>query len=206
MTNFCGKCGSKLDENTKLCPNCDAKEIKKTMKKKKRGVFDKIVLLLMILCIFSAGAIGVFLYFDLGSIPAVEKVVKKMEEIGEMVENLPLFSSGEDENELGEASRKCIDVDAKEIVMENGEEGIATITIKMPDYKKLFQEAFLTENPEEYLLKALETGSYQIQEFQETARVTVENGKRRVLSEAVVDRVLEESLVDAINALAEEKR
>lgn len=29
MAKFCGKCGSKLDEVTGLCPNCDAEQIKK---------------------------------------------------------------------------------------------------------------------------------------------------------------------------------
>ena len=28
MANYCGKCGSKLDEATGLCPNCDAAKIK----------------------------------------------------------------------------------------------------------------------------------------------------------------------------------
>lgn len=33
MAKFCGKCGSKLDEATGLCPNCDAdKLIKQTEK------------------------------------------------------------------------------------------------------------------------------------------------------------------------------
>lgn len=29
MGKYCGKCGSKLDEATGLCPNCDSAEIKK---------------------------------------------------------------------------------------------------------------------------------------------------------------------------------
>ena len=29
MAKFCGKCGTKLDEATGLCPNCDAEKIKK---------------------------------------------------------------------------------------------------------------------------------------------------------------------------------
>ena len=29
MAKFCGKCGTKLDEVTGLCPNCDAEQIKK---------------------------------------------------------------------------------------------------------------------------------------------------------------------------------
>ena len=28
MANYCGKCGSKLDEATGICPNCDAAKIK----------------------------------------------------------------------------------------------------------------------------------------------------------------------------------
>ena len=29
MAKFCGKCGSKLDEATGLCPNCDSDKLKK---------------------------------------------------------------------------------------------------------------------------------------------------------------------------------
>ena len=33
MAKFCGKCGSRLDEATGLCPNCDAKKIKQSVEK-----------------------------------------------------------------------------------------------------------------------------------------------------------------------------
>lgn len=33
MAKFCGKCGAKLDENTGLCPNCDADKLDKQTKK-----------------------------------------------------------------------------------------------------------------------------------------------------------------------------
>ena len=33
MAKFCGKCGSRLDESTGLCPNCDAEKIKELVEK-----------------------------------------------------------------------------------------------------------------------------------------------------------------------------
>ena len=29
MAKFCGKCGTRLDETTGLCPNCDADKLKR---------------------------------------------------------------------------------------------------------------------------------------------------------------------------------
>ena len=37
MAKFCGKCGSKLDEATGLCPSCDAEKIKQHYDKKTDG-------------------------------------------------------------------------------------------------------------------------------------------------------------------------
>ena len=37
MAKFCGKCGSKLDETTGLCPNCDAAKIKRYYDRTMRG-------------------------------------------------------------------------------------------------------------------------------------------------------------------------
>ena len=34
MAKFCGKCGSKLDKTTGLCPKCDADKIRKRKKRK----------------------------------------------------------------------------------------------------------------------------------------------------------------------------
>lgn len=36
MAKFCGKCGTKLDEVTGLCPNCDAEKMEQTNKKKRK--------------------------------------------------------------------------------------------------------------------------------------------------------------------------
>lgn len=33
MAKFCGKCGTKLDETTGLCPNCNAEKIVKRTEK-----------------------------------------------------------------------------------------------------------------------------------------------------------------------------
>lgn len=55
---FCGKCGSEIDKNTGLCPNCDAalgkvQEVntKKSLKKAKRRGFGAIIALILVIAI-----------------------------------------------------------------------------------------------------------------------------------------------------------
>lgn len=79
MAKFCGKCGTRLDETTGLCPNCDAKKIEKSKKyqkeiinRKKKILKLKIILGILILIIVTG---GVFLlrYFGIVNVPVISE-------------------------------------------------------------------------------------------------------------------------------------
>ena len=225
MANYCGKCGSRLDEVTGLCPNCDAAKIKqhydkttedktsvrqeenidkrakkkalkarkKAAKKEKRAnwstgkkvrrFFLKLISIFILLVVLTAGIVGALVYFGVVDIP---------------------FLSDFNKNSLLElVNERNIIVEEKNIVMTSEKEGTATIVVILPDYELLFESAVTAENPDNYLLKALFFKNYETQEFELSANVTVENGERVIHSDEVVHQLLEERLVDAINALSE---
>lgn len=225
MTKFCRKCGSKLDDTTNLCLNCDAGKIKrhynkktdgkvfvfkeddldirekkrtlkvgkKVAKKKKRAnwstgkkvrrFFLKLILTVLLLVIFAVGITGTLVYFDVVNIS---------------------FLFGFNQNSLLElVNEKRIIVEEKNIMMTSETEGTATIVVTLPDYESLFESAVTAENPDNYLLKALFFKDYKTQEFELSANVTVKNGEQVIHSDEVVHQLLEERLVDAINAVSE---
>lgn len=225
MANYCGKCGSKLDEATGLCPNCDAAKIKqhydktpeaktpihkeenidkrakkkelkarkKAAKKEKRAnwsigkkirrFFLKLILTVILLLVLTAGVVGALVYFG--------------------VADLPFLSDFKKNSLLELVNERNIIVEEENIIMTSDEEGTATIVVTLPDYELLFESAVTAENPDNYLLKALFFKDYETQEFELSASVTVENGERVIHSDEVVHQLLEECLVDAINALSE---
>ena len=232
MAKFCGKCGMKLDDATGLCPNCDEdklkeqndkqesvdvskltqeiaptseepsskKEAKKkhkadkkaakkekwasmTLGQKVRRVILRFVLWIIILMFFSMGVIGGLSYLDIIEIPVV---------------------TAYRENKLLEfINTKNVIVEESTIEMTSDTEGIATIIVKIPNYELLFKEAALTEDPERYIFMALAMKQYEVQEIEASAKVTVENGSTIIHSDDVVQQLLDESLVNAINALSE---
>lgn len=236
MAKFCGKCGTKLDEATGLCPNCDAAKIetssvqkkppegtkqkqeavqetekplskkeekkkrkadkkaaKKAKKKEKqaklttgqkvRRFFLKLFLWLILLVVIAGGTIGGLSY--LGII------------------DIPFLSDFNEDNILETLNERAVVVEETDIVMETDTEGTATITIKMPDYELLFKEAYASENPDQYLLKALALRDYKVREYEEVATVTVADDVTTIHSDEVVHKLLEEALINAINALSE---
>lgn len=210
MANFCGKCGAKLDSATGLCPNCDAKKEsdthnakkmykasttaeKKALKKKKRAQWStakkirsfllKLILTMLLLIMLSVGMTGILVYFD--------------------VVNVPFLSYFNQNGLLQFINQRNIIIEEENIIMTSQTEGTATIIVTLPDYELLFENAVTAKNPDNYLLKALILKDYKTQEFEVSASVTVENGKKVVHSDEVIHQLLEESLVNAISALVE---
>lgn len=232
MAKFCGKCGSKLDDTTGLCPNCDTdklkeqsdksepvdvakstqetaptsekplskKEAKKkrkadkkaekkekwasmTFRQKVRIIILRFLLWLIILISFSIGIIGGLSYLDIIEIPVV--------------------TAYREDKLLEFINTKNIAIEESTIEMTSDTEGTAIIIIKIPNYELLFKEAALTKNPEQYLFKSLALKKYEVQEIEASAYVTVENGSTIIHSDDVVQQLLDESLVNAINALSE---
>lgn len=236
MAKFCGKCGTKLDEATGLCPKCDAEKIRmqteqpaqpkraekaavpaqqenaslsKTEEKKQRKAekkeqkkaakrerlanltvgqkmgrfFLKLLLWMLLLVAVTGGIIAGLSYMG--------------------ISNIPFLSEFNEDNILETLNKRAIAVEESDIVMETDTEGTATIIVKMPNYELLFKEAYASENPDRYLAKALILGHYEVQEYEETAAVTVANGVTTIHSDEVVHRLLEKALINAINALTE---
>ena len=171
----------------------ERKAQKKATKKKKRAnwstgkkvrrFFLKLILTVILLVVLTAGVMGALVYFGVVDIP---------------------FLSDFNQNSLLElVNERNIIVEEENIVMTSDEEGTATIVVTLPDYELLFESAITAENPDNYLLKALFFKDYETQEFELSANVTIENGERVIHSDEVVHQLLEERLVDAINALSE---
>lgn len=177
---FCHHCGRKIRGSEKFCPYCGEK-VNTAIQKKNYllKILLAAVLFLSIVCI----SICALLYF------------KKMKNSSMLSFNV--------REQLEAASKEAITVKQLEIEMDSEMKGTATLLIKMPNYVELFQEAIKTENPENYTLKALKSGKYDTVEYQSSALITVEDGKEIIHSEEVVKKLLEKSLVEAINALSE---
>lgn len=171
----------------------DKKVAKKSKKKEKwakltagqkmRRIIFKLLLWLIILIFFSVGAIGGLLHLG--------------------VIEIPMVTAYREDKLLEFINTKNIIVEESTIEMTSDTEGTATIIVQIPNYELLFKEAALTKNPEQYLFKSLAMKQYEIQEIEAIASVTVENGSTIIHSDDVVQQLLDESLVNAINALSE---
>lgn len=73
MDKFCTKCGAKLDEATKLCPNCDLAQKRKEpqiSKSKKRSPFYvKLILCILLVLALSACVTGALMHFEIINFP-----------------------------------------------------------------------------------------------------------------------------------------
>lgn len=205
MAKFCGKCGAKLDETTGRCPKCCAgnaenlknrkadkrqKEVPQESEraewsagKKIRRFCLKLLFGTALILLLTGGAIVGLFHFNVLDISAVSNFNKE--------QLLPFVNE------------RAIEVKETNIVMDTDTEGTAEIIVQMPNYTLLFREAAASNNPEKYLLEALALGRYEVQEFVGVATVTVDDEITTVHSDEMVHRLLEESLVDAINALWE---
>lgn len=96
MAKYCKKCGTQLDDDTGLCPKCDAKKIKrlnkqqkkkskqnkknkKKNKKKKSGkwLFLKVFLIVLAIVLVLSGIVFSLAYFDVVDIPVISDIVNK---------------------------------------------------------------------------------------------------------------------------------
>lgn len=171
----------------------DKKAAKKAKKKEKRTsmtfgqkvfiIILKFLLWLIILISFSIGIIGGLSYLDIIEIPVV--------------------TAYQEDKLLEFINTKNIAIEESMIEMTSDTEGTAIIMVKIPNYELLFKEAALTKNPEQYLIKSLALKKYDVQEIEASANITVENGSTIIHSDDVVQQLLDESLVNAINALSE---
>lgn len=171
MANFCGKCGSRLDAKTGLCPKCSRKNPRKGL------VF------LLVLIPLLAGIVCTFSYFGMIQIP---------------------FSAGKDAvYNLEEVNQKCITIEEVHCDWDSDTTGTATILIRLPDYKSIFAKASASKNPGQSIMDVLLSGDYETKEYEKRVDAIMEDGKRNFNPEDVIDQIMEQELIDAINALSE---
>lgn len=105
--------------------------------------------------------------------------------------------------QLYEANFQCIDIESQNIIMHSDKEGKAKIKVKLPDYEILYKDACKSKNPDEYLLNMLESGEYNVREYEIGAEVTVENGKEVIHTDEAIKKLLTEEFSNVINTLME---
>ena len=106
--------------------------------------------------------------------------------------------------DLRELNEECIKIKTGETEMDTEKEGTVKLSVELPDYKSLYIEASQSENPEEFVQKALQQKKFKTCKTEITARVAVENGETVIYKEEAINQLLEKEFTDAINALAEE--
>lgn len=124
MANYCGKCGSKLDDTTGLCPNCDKEqleEIKRQVQKtqsKPNGAkrILKFLLALLLTILLLCGSIGALSYFDVIHIPGMDKLFSNMG-----IQKRDRDFEDVDESAINYENYKVEPPDAEEYFQENAE-------------------------------------------------------------------------------------
>ena len=106
--------------------------------------------------------------------------------------------------ELQKLNEECIKIKTGETEMNTETEGTVKLSVELPDYKSLYIEASQSENPEEFVQKALQQKKFKTCKTEITARVAVENGETVIYKEEAINQLIEKEFTDAINALAEE--
>lgn len=103
------------------------------------------------------------------------------------------------EKSLSELNTACVSVEEKDIEMTSDNSGEVELVVKIPDYKKLYKEAYQTEDPEAYVKDALSSGDYETKTVKTKAEVTVEQGEKNIQKQEAMDQLLEKAVIDAIN-------
>lgn len=124
-----------------------------------------------------------------------------------------LSGCGEQESErnkararsLEELNETCIFAEEKEVYMESENNGEAKLIVKIPDYEELYRKAGETPDPETYIKESLINGKYSVQTMEINAVVTMENGEQKIHKQEAIDKLLEQAMLDAVNAVAEEE-
>lgn len=136
MAKFCGKCGSKLDQTTGLCPNCDADKIRK---RKKRKILKRCIGLAAFLLLVCIGVTGVLVYLGKVDLPVISAMVERSEKRGNSTETERVIPETDTEGfSYYESSEQNIVKDEEtEAVFVNNE---ILVTLVSENYKEQLQE------------------------------------------------------------------
>lgn len=105
--------------------------------------------------------------------------------------------------QIQQANTEAIRVETQTITMTGATEGTVEVTVELPDYEALFKTAYAQDDPDQTLLKALQSGDFDTKAYEVTAQVTVEDGKEVLHTEEAVQALLEQELFATIHNLAE---
>lgn len=111
MKKFCGKCGTKLDEKTGLCPNCDVNHNKqedssgKKSGRKKKSCMFSIIILLVILAFIS---VILFFFIRSGVISSLWKAAFQKAETTVTDQESETDTASEDNTEDESESRTLV--------------------------------------------------------------------------------------------------
>lgn len=129
MAKFCGKCGIKLDEATKLCPKCDADQLKKIRKnykghKKEGKGFIKYSLIIMILILCVIGTVEALVYFDVVNVSSIKELLGRAKTDSNTLANITEFQALSDgftdrKIEDKETALKAIDDVSEKVGIKN---------------------------------------------------------------------------------------
>lgn len=116
-------------------------------------------------------------------------------------------SDKNDDRDLVEIAKDCVKVTPDEVEMKSADSGEVVLNIVMPDYALLYQNALSessNENEfEENIRNALSKKKYEEKAYETIAEVSIKDGEEVVHSEEAVQKIMEEALIDAINAVVE---
>lgn len=114
--------------------------------------------------------------------------------------------SYETERTMEELVMDCVTVEEGNAVITSSDSGFTEVTVTMPNYKKIFLECDDYRKLEEYITDVLLSGKYPVSEYNETAEVIVKDGIQTIETDEIVRYLLEEELIDAVNAISEEEQ
>lgn len=186
----CPKCGSRIREGSAFCVSCGAKlskgkYISQKSKRKKNSLLKAIVITVLLAAI----VIGIVFFIQRTNLLNADKNV----------------TTESTQMNLAELNQNCITMEQTSITMQSETEGTALIKVRIPDYTKLFQTAIHTQNPNQYIVDALDSGETAMIEIEVSARVTVENGEQIIHTEEAIKKLIEKELSKAITAIMEEQ-
>lgn len=113
MAKFCGKCGSKLDEKTGLCPQCgrppspnlptqsnhqnNATSSQKTTTRKGAKPYRKLIITIICLVVLAFGTLGGLVVTDTIQIPIIDHFLLRFSDTAKYTDLLESVLSGEDD-------------------------------------------------------------------------------------------------------------
>ena len=144
MSKFCGKCGSKLDEITGLCPQCDKetiiqKEINKNRKKAKHKSIIRISIIVVAVVFVAAIAFFSLDYFDVIPTQISESLgIKSSGSFNIESDKAFVFTSDDKENVVNFYCEPEIKFSSLELYCENPDTHLSDFSDNDKDNKETF--------------------------------------------------------------------